>query len=82
MDVVKLLESAPGWFQREARRFGTSVDLRYSSGYLALMGQEFFDFFRNPVNCEGEAGGWKWQVRRVDGLINFCATFRGKGKEK
>lgn len=76
MNPVELLENAPSWFQREARRFGTSVDLRESSGYRKLMGDSFFDFFRNPINCEGEKDGWKWLVRRVDGLINFCATYK------
>jgi len=53
-----LLNAAPAWFQRDANRFGASVDLRESSGYKKLMGDAFFRFFRNPANCEGEEDGW------------------------
>jgi len=73
-----LLNAAPAWFQRDANRFGASVDLRESSGYKKLMGDAFFRFFRNPANCEGEEDGWKWHVRRVDGLINLTVKKKNR----
>jgi len=72
-EATELLNAGPGGFQRDADRFGASVDLRHSSGYEALMGKAFFRFFRNPTNCDGEEGEWKWTVRRVDGLVNLTA---------
>ena len=76
MNAKRLLEAAPQWFQSDARRYGASVDLRTTSGYKALMGTDFFAFFRDPDNADGEADGWKWSVRRVDGLINLTVTKR------
>ena len=76
MKASELLNKTPGWFRRDAERYGASVDLRNSSGYKDLMGADFFVFFRDPVNADGEEDGWKWQVRRVDGLVNFTATKR------
>lgn len=73
MKAKKLLDAAPDWFQRDADRYGATVDLRDSSGYRELMGDEFFEFFRAPANYEGMDGDWKWTVRRVDGLINLYA---------
>lgn len=72
-EAAKLLNAAPAWFQRDANRHGASVDLRESSGYRQLMGDAFFRFFRTLTNCEGEDDGWRWTVRRVDGLINLTA---------
>ena len=77
--AANLLNAAPGWFRKDARRCGASVDLRESSGYKKLMGDAFFRFFRSPANCEGEDGEWKWHVRRVDGLVNLTAWIK---KEK
>lgn len=67
-----LLDAAPEWFQRDARRHGAGVNLRCPE-YRKLMGEAFFRYFLVLEHCEGEAGKWRWQVRRVDQLINLIA---------